>query len=259
MNQCEIFFFLRFASNDSSAEGPARDSLVLQLFVRNLAFSVDDSSLTSAFSEHGEVTFARVAVDRDSGRSRGFGFVSFSDRDQAQAALDKLDNSDFEGRQITVQFATEKPPRRDNDDRGGYGDRDRGGYQSRPRGVCFAFQKGNCRFGNDCRFSHDENDVANAPPPSNYSRGACYAFREGNCTRGDSCRFSHEEGGGGGGGYSERPRGACYAFRDGNCTRGDSCRFSHDGGDDSRKRSRDYDDADDAGGDKKAKVYDDEE
>ena len=79
-----------------------------KLFVGSLPWGVDDAQLSELFSEHGEVTSARVVTDRDSGRSRGFGFVEFSNDEEAQAAIDAMDGATVEGRSITVSVARPK-------------------------------------------------------------------------------------------------------------------------------------------------------
>lgn len=79
-----------------------------KLFVGSLPWAVDDAQLSELFSEHGEVTSARVVTDRESGRSRGFGFVEFSSDDEAQAAIDAMDGATVEGRSITVSVARPK-------------------------------------------------------------------------------------------------------------------------------------------------------
>ncbi len=79
-----------------------------KLFVGSLPWGVDDAQLSELFSEHGEVTSARVVTDRDSGRSRGFGFVEFSSDEEAQAAIDAMDGATVEGRSITVSVARPK-------------------------------------------------------------------------------------------------------------------------------------------------------
>jgi len=61
-----------------------------KLFVGGLSWDTDDAGLRSAFEEFGEVTDAKVITDRDTGRSRGFGFVTFSDTADAQAAMDEI-------------------------------------------------------------------------------------------------------------------------------------------------------------------------
>ncbi|KAK4347811.1 hypothetical protein RND71_034150 [Anisodus tanguticus] len=90
-----------------------------KLFVGGLSYGTDETSLREAFSQHGEVIEARVILDRDTGRSRGFGFVSYTSAEEASSALSALDGQDLHGRQIRVNYATEKR-------QGGFG----GGYGS---------------------------------------------------------------------------------------------------------------------------------
>ena len=82
-----------------------------KLFVGGLAWATTDQSLEKAFAVHGEVTEARVVLDRDTGRSRGFGFVTFAASDTALAAKNAMDNAVIDGRNVRVDFATEKPAR----------------------------------------------------------------------------------------------------------------------------------------------------
>lgn len=82
-----------------------------KLFVGGLSWSTTDESLGKAFSAHGEVTEARVVMDRTTGRSRGFGFVTFASDDAARAAKAAMDNAAIDGRNVRVDFATEKPAR----------------------------------------------------------------------------------------------------------------------------------------------------
>lgn len=79
------------------------------LFVGNLPFSVSSQELEELFTPFGTVSRAQVITDRDTGRSRGFGFVEMDSADEAQKAIDSLDGSDFAGRQIKVNVARERP------------------------------------------------------------------------------------------------------------------------------------------------------
>lgn len=88
------------------------------LFVGNLPWSVDDQSLENLFAEYGDVHSAKVILDRDTGRSRGFGFVEMDD-EGANAAINALNESEVEGRNIRVNEAQER--------RGGGGGGHRGG------------------------------------------------------------------------------------------------------------------------------------
>ncbi len=78
-----------------------------KLFVGSLPWAVDDQQLGDLFAEYGEIVSARVVTDRESGRSRGFGFVEFSNEDSAQNALEK-DGSMVDGRAIAVSIARPK-------------------------------------------------------------------------------------------------------------------------------------------------------
>lgn len=78
------------------------------LYVGNLTFSTTTADLEELFSAHGEVKKAQVITDRDSGRSRGFGFVEMATIEGAKAATDALNGRDVDGRQLTVNTAKER-------------------------------------------------------------------------------------------------------------------------------------------------------
>jgi cold-inducible RNA-binding protein len=90
-----------------------------KLFVGSLSWNTDDRGLRDAFSPHGEVTEATVIADRDTGRSRGFGFVTFADDEAADAAVAALNQTELDGRTIKVDVALAK--NRDRDGGGGGG------------------------------------------------------------------------------------------------------------------------------------------
>ena len=93
-----------------------------KLYVGNLPYSVSDSDLQRLFEPHGAVQSAQVVVDRDTGRSKGFGFVEMETGEGAQAAISALNGQDFSGRSLTVNEA------RPREERGGGGGGGRGGY-----------------------------------------------------------------------------------------------------------------------------------
>jgi RNA recognition motif-containing protein len=107
-----------------------------KLYVGNLAYSVRDDSLQQAFAQFGTVTSAKVMMDRDTGRSKGFGFVEMSSDAEAQAAINGMNGQTIEGRAVVVNEAR---PREDRGfggggrspyggGRGGYGGGGGGGY-----------------------------------------------------------------------------------------------------------------------------------
>ena len=79
-----------------------------KLFVGGIAWKATDQDLQELFSAHGEVVSANIVQDRETGRSRGFGFVEMADDAQAQAAIEALNESEFMGRNIVVNVARPK-------------------------------------------------------------------------------------------------------------------------------------------------------
>ncbi|MBK9118434.1 MAG: RNA-binding protein [Phycisphaerales bacterium] len=96
-----------------------------KLYVGNLGYSVTGSDLEQLFGAHGQVESAQVITDRDSGRSKGFGFVEMSSSEEAQAAISALNGQQHEGRSLTVNEAKPKESggggRSGGGSRGGYG------------------------------------------------------------------------------------------------------------------------------------------
>jgi RNA recognition motif-containing protein len=90
-----------------------------KLYVGNLAYSVSDSDLQAMFAPHGSVQSAQVIMDRDTGRSKGFGFVEMGSEEEAQAAIAALNGQERDGRALTVNEARPKPE--GGGGRGGYG------------------------------------------------------------------------------------------------------------------------------------------
>jgi len=94
----------------------------MNIYVGNLPYSAGDDTLNTMFSEFGSVDSARVIMDRDSGRSKGFGFVEMSSDAEAKAAMEALNGQDNDGRAMTVNEAR---PRAERGSRGGGGGGDR--------------------------------------------------------------------------------------------------------------------------------------
>ena len=99
-----------------------------KLYVGNLAYGVSSSDLEQMFGEFGTVQSAQVIMDRDTGRSKGFGFVEMGGDAEAQKAIDALNGKNVDGRNLTVNEA------RPREDRGGGGGGGRGGYGGGGRG-----------------------------------------------------------------------------------------------------------------------------
>lgn len=107
----------------------------MKLYVGRLPYQTTEQDLADLFGQLGEVVSATVIIDRETGRSKGFGFVEMSNDQDAQNAISQLNNSTLEGRTIIVNEANERRdtrgggggggnyPRRDNGDGGGYRDR----------------------------------------------------------------------------------------------------------------------------------------
>lgn len=84
----------------------------MNIYVSNLSFNVQDEDLRSYFDQFGEVTSAKVIMDRESGRSRGFGFVEMPDKTAADTAIRELDGASVEGRSMRVNEAKPREDRK---------------------------------------------------------------------------------------------------------------------------------------------------
>ena len=94
-----------------------------KLFVGNLSFNTTENTLQEAFSAHGTVVEANLMMDRMTGRSRGFAFVTFGTPEEAQRAIEAMNGAQLDGRALTVNIAR---PKEDRPPGGGGGGRDRG-------------------------------------------------------------------------------------------------------------------------------------
>ncbi len=93
----------------------------LNIYVGNISFDTSDRDLEAAFATYGAVTSARIATDRDTNRSRGFGFVEMDNQTEAQAAIAGLNGTDLQGRTLTVNEARPREDRGNRRPNGGGG------------------------------------------------------------------------------------------------------------------------------------------
>lgn len=101
----------------------------MNIYVSNLSFNTSDAELSELFTAFGEVSSAKVITDRETGRSRGFGFVEMPSEDEGKDAMLGLNNKEIEGRAMSVSVAKPREERSSNGggNRGGYGNNRNGG------------------------------------------------------------------------------------------------------------------------------------
>lgn len=100
----------------------------MNIFIAGLSFKVNDADLANLFEEYGEISSAKVVTDRQTGRSKGYGFVEMEDNDAATKAIEELNGAEYDGRTIAVSEARpreERPRREFNNNRGGGYNRNR--------------------------------------------------------------------------------------------------------------------------------------
>jgi len=142
-----------------------------KVFIGGLAWHTDDATLRQKFEEFGTVEEAVVVKDRDTGRSRGFGFVRFSQEAEAEAAITAMNNVEFDGRQIRVDKASDKSSTRGP---GGGGYSGRGGYNASNNGGDQGYSSGGgYGAGNPYqqRGAGGYGAPSWGPPPSTYGGG----------------------------------------------------------------------------------------
>ncbi len=109
----------------------------MDIYVGNLPYETDDSVVKTAFEEYGTVDSVKIVIDRETNRSKGFGFVSMSDDESARKAINELNGAELNGREIKVNEAR---PKSDNPRGPGGGGGSRGGFRGGDRG---GFRGGN--------------------------------------------------------------------------------------------------------------------
>ena len=102
----------------------------MNIYVSNLSFNTSDTELSDLFSKFGEVSSAKVITDRETGRSRGFGFVEMSNDEEGKAAMSGLNNKEVEGRAMSVSVAKEREARTGGGGFGGGRSGGGGGYSN---------------------------------------------------------------------------------------------------------------------------------
>jgi hypothetical protein len=154
-----------------------------KIIVVGFPATVTTKQLQDMCEPFGHVTRAELAIDKETGRSRGFGFVSFSSPAARELAVEKLNRTTMEGRTLNVRPCEER------------------GKQARPAKAqgrpCFNFARGKCKNGDSCKFLHDDATVVSTKPskPSPNAQvpeGVCVKFQVGKCHRGKACRWKHE-------------------------------------------------------------------
>ena len=111
----------------------------MNLYISNLSYNISDEDLRQLFADYGEITSAKVIMDRETGRSRGFGFVELSDDELAKKAIEELNQASYDGKVINI---TEARPREDRGDRGGRFNNNRGGGYGSNRGGGYGTNRG---------------------------------------------------------------------------------------------------------------------
>lgn len=131
----------------------------MNIYVANIAYSAQDQDLRELFEAHGEVTSAKIIMDKATNRSRGFGFVEMSDDDSGRAAIEGTNGVAFHGRDLVVNEA--RPRTEGEGDRGGFRGGNSGGggggYRGGGGGDRGGYRGGNDRGGSD-RGSSDRGD-----------------------------------------------------------------------------------------------------
>ncbi|XP_062003030.1 glycine-rich RNA-binding protein RZ1A [Rosa rugosa] len=175
-------------------------------FIGGLAWSTSDRSLKEAFDKYGKLVEAKVVVDKFSGRSRGFGFVTFDDKKAMEEAIEEMNGIDLDGRTITVDKA--QPHQGSGRDYDGDRSRDRGG-RDRDRGRDYGGGGRGSGGGGDCFKCGKPGHFARECPSGEVSRGG------GSRYGGRDDKYSGGGGGGGGSRYGDRNGGGGGPDRNG--------------------------------------------
>ncbi|MQM14337.1 hypothetical protein Taro_047266 [Colocasia esculenta] len=139
-------------SDDASWHSKYKDSAYV--FVGGIPFDLTEGDLLAVFAQCGEIVDVNLVRDKGTGKSKGFAFVAYEDQRSTVLAVDNLNGAKLLGRIIRVDHVSKYKKKEEEDEE----ERKR---KREARGVCRAFQRGDCKRGDSCKFSHDEQRAAN--------------------------------------------------------------------------------------------------
>jgi len=119
-------FSLKFDSLQNTILFIFFNYIFMNIFIAGLSYSITDADLNDLFGEYGEITSAKVVMDRETNRSKGYGFVEMNDEAAGQKAIDELNGAEYDGRTISVSEARPRQEKSNNsyaNNRGGYNNR----------------------------------------------------------------------------------------------------------------------------------------
>lgn len=138
-------------SDEASWHAKYKDSAYV--FVGGIPYDLTEGDLLAVFAQYGEIVDVNLVRDKATGKSKGFAFVAYEDQRSTILAVDNLNGAQIAGRTIRVDHVSKYKKKEEEDE-----ETER--QKREERGVCRAFQKGECKYGDSCRFSHDEQRAA---------------------------------------------------------------------------------------------------
>lgn len=139
-------------SEEASWHAKYKDSAYV--YVGGLPFDLTEGDLLAVFAQYGEIVDCNLVRDKGTGKSKGFAFLAYEDQRSTNLAVDNLNGAQILGRTVRVDHVTKYKKLEEEDEETRQQKREE-------RGVCRAFQKGECKYGDNCKFSHDEQRAAN--------------------------------------------------------------------------------------------------
>ncbi|KAK9734716.1 hypothetical protein RND81_04G158700 [Saponaria officinalis] len=139
-------------SDEASWHANYKDSAYV--FVGGLPYDLTEGDLLAVFAQYGEIVDVNLVREKSTGKSKGFAFIAYEDQRSTTLAVDNLNGAQIAGRTIRVDHVANYKKKQEEDE-----ETER--QKREERGVCRAFQRGECKYGDSCRFSHDEQRAAN--------------------------------------------------------------------------------------------------